>query len=108
MKKKYRAAIIGSSGQGNYGHGLDRVFSDLDHVELVAIADINPTGLQQAGQQLKPSNLYRDYQKMLKAEKPELVSIAPGWVTERLAMVEASASVGSHIYCEKPVARELA
>ena len=108
MKKKYRAAIIGSSGQGNYGHGLDRVFSDLDHVELVAIADINPIGLQQAGQQLKPSNLYRDYQKMLKTEKPELVSIAPGWVTERLAMVEASASVGSHIYCEKPVASELA
>ena len=66
MKKKYRAAIIGSSGQGNYGHGLDRVFSDLDHVELVAIADTNPIGLQQAGQRLQLSNLYRDYQKMLK------------------------------------------
>ncbi len=108
MRKKYRAAIIGSSGQGDYGHGLDRVFSGLGHIELVAIADTNPIGLQQAGRRLQLSNLYRDYQKMLKTEKPELVSIAPSWVTERLAMVEASASVGSHIYCEKPVASELA
>ena len=44
---------------------------------------------------------------MLEKEQPDLVSIAPGWVTDRQAMIEASTSVGSHIYCEKPVAGSL-
>ena len=44
---------------------------------------------------------------MLQVEKPDVVSIAPGWVSERVPMIEAAASVGSHIYCEKPVAGNL-
>ncbi len=107
MPKSYRAAVIGSTGKGGYGHGLDRVFFGLERVKLVAVADANPIGLREIGQSLGLSNLYIDYQKMLANEQPDLVSIAPGWVTERQAMIEASTSMGCHIYCEKPVAGSL-
>ena len=108
MPKTYRAAVIGSTGKGGYGHGLDRAFNDLDGVELVAIADANPEGLVKAGQRLGVSQRYDDYRKMLTAEKPDIVSVAPGWVTERVPMIEAAAEAGCHIYCEKPVAGSVA
>ncbi len=107
MAKTYKAAVIGSTGQGGYGHGLDRVFQDLNNVALVAVADADPVGLRHTGERLGVSHLYDDYNRMLEREKPDLVSIAPGWVSERVPMIEAAAAVGSHIYCEKPVAGRL-
>ena len=107
MSKTYSAAVIGSTGKGNYGHRLDSAF-DIDGVELVAIADDDPEGLADAGERLGVSRLYRDYRQMLETEKPDFVSIAPSWVTERVAMIEAAAAAGCHIYCEKPVAGSLA
>ena len=107
MSKTYTAAIIGSTGKGGYGHRLDTAF-DIDDVELVAIADHDPEGLADAGERLGVSQLYRDYRQMLETEKPDFVSIAPSWVTERVPMIEAAAAAGCHIYCEKPVAGSLA
>ncbi len=107
MSKTYSAAVIGSTGKGGYGHRLDTAF-DIDDVELVAIADHDPEGLADAGERLGVSRLYRDYQQMLETEKPDFVSIAPSWVTERVPMIEAAAAAGCHIYCEKPVAGSLA
>ena len=107
MSKTYSAAVIGSTGKGGYGHRLDTAF-DIDDVELVAIADHDPEGLADAGERLGVSQLYRDYRQMLETEKPDFVSIAPSWVTERVPMIEAAAAVGCHIYCEKPVAGSLA
>ena len=107
MSKTYSAAVIGSTGKGGYGHRLDTAF-DIDDVELVAIADHDPEGLADAGERLGVSQLYRDYRQMLETEKPDFVSIAPSWVTERVPMIEAAAAAGCHIYCEKPVAGSLA
>ena len=86
---------------------LDKVFKGLDKVKLVAVADADPEGLIKAGRRLDVSNLYNDYRQMLEVEKPDIVSIAPDWISERVPMIEAAASVGSHIYCEKPVAGNL-
>ncbi len=107
MSKTYSAAVIGSTGKGGYGHRLDTAF-DIDDVELVAIADHDSEGLAEAGERLGVSQLYRDYRQMLEMEKPDFVSIAPSWVTERVPMIEAAAAAGCHIYCEKPVAGSLA
>jgi predicted dehydrogenase len=51
--------------------------------------------------------LYPDYRQMLEREKPDLVSIGPRWVTDRLPMVQAAAAAGCHLYCEKPFAGDL-
>ena len=107
MSKTYSAAVIGATGKGGYGHRLDTAF-DIDDVELVAIADHDPEGLADAGERLGVSRLYRDYRQMLETEKPDFVSIAPSWVTDRVPMIEAAAAAGCHIYCEKPVAGSLA
>ena len=87
---------------------LDAAFEGIDGVEVVAVADHDPKGLAAAGDRLGVSRLYSDYRRMLAAEKPDLVSIAPSWVTERVPMVEAAAAAGCHIYCEKPAAGSLA
>ena len=107
MKKTYRVAIIGSTGKGGYGHGLDVVFKDFAGVEIAAIADADPEGLRQAGARLGVSRLYADYRQMLQQEQPDLASIGPGWVEEREAMVREAAAAGCHIYCEKPFAASL-
>ena len=107
MSKTYSAAVIGATGKGGYGHRLDTAF-DIDGVELVAIADHDPEGLADAGERLGVSRLYRDYRQMLETEKPDFVSIAPSWVTDRVPMIEAAAAAGCHIYCEKPVAGSVA
>src|SRR5262245_42551008 len=39
MAKRYRAAAVGSTGKGNFGHGLDTAFKDLEGVDFVAVAD---------------------------------------------------------------------
>src|SRR4051794_25896719 len=35
----YKAAVVGHTGRGDYGHGLDVVFRGLPGVEVVALAD---------------------------------------------------------------------
>ena len=36
---KYRVAVIGRTGKGAYGHGLDTVWLKCDKAEFVAVAD---------------------------------------------------------------------
>ena len=107
MAKTLRAAVIGSTNRGGYGHGLDTTFIGVDGVELIAVADDDPDGLALAGRRLGVRALYNDYREMLAKEKPDIVSIGPRWVTDRVAMIEAAAAVGCHIHCEKPLAGTL-
>src|SRR5215212_8386927 len=96
--KQYRVGIIGSTGRGDYGHGLDVAFKDLEGFEVVAVADADASGLAAAGKRLAVTNLYADYHEMLAKEKPDIVSIAPRWITDRVAMVTAAAGAGCHIF----------
>lgn len=105
--KKYRAAVIGHTGHGNYGHGLDIVWKAFDSVEVVAVADPDDTGRAEAFERTGVKKGYRDYHEMLRVEKPDLVSIGPRWLDQRVDMVEAAAGAGAHIYMEKPFARNL-
>ncbi len=106
-RRRYRAAVIGHTGHGNYGHGLDVVWRAFDFVDVVAVADADPEGLARAQQRTGARRAYRDYHEMLDKEKPDLVSIGPRWLDQRVEMVEAACEVGSHIYMEKPFAQDL-
>jgi len=100
--RKLRAAIIGHTGKGDYGHGMDLVFNDRENIEVVALADPVPAGRAQAAERCKALRQYEDYRMMLGKEKPDLVSIAPRWTDQHYAMTLAALKAGAHVYIEKP------
>ena len=106
--RRYRVAVIGHTGRGNYGHGIDTVWRTFDNLELVAVADADQTGRAAASKRLGVARTYADYREMLRREKPDIVGIAPRWMDQRLEMVTAVAEAGAHIYMEKPFALTLA
>lgn len=99
---KLKAAVIGHTGRGDYGHGLDIIFNDRLNVELVAVADANPDGLAKMAAKLKAPRSYADYRAMLEKERPQLVSIAPRHSDQHHAMGMAAVAVGAHLCLEKP------
>jgi predicted dehydrogenase len=107
--KKYRAAVIGHTKHGDYGHGLDKVWLEIPGVELVAVADADEQGLAAAVKRLGAPQGFRDYRQMLDAVKPDLVSVCPRWLDQHRDMVVAVAERGVRgIYLEKPLCRTLA
>jgi predicted dehydrogenase len=103
-----RAAIIGHTGSGDYGHGLDVAFNDLPQVQVVAIADPVESGREAAAKRCGAQRQYADFREMLAKEKPQLVSIAPRWSTQHHAMGMAALQAGAHLYLEKPITPTLA
>ncbi|MEX2261766.1 MAG: Gfo/Idh/MocA family oxidoreductase [Bryobacteraceae bacterium] len=103
--KIWRAAVIGRTGRGNYGHGLDVVWKQFPNVQIVAVADENEAGLTKAAERLGCKARYADYRKMLREERPDLVSIGPRWPDCHLEMALAAAEARASIYMEKPISR---
>src|SRR5947199_6760758 len=108
MPKKYRVAVIGRTGKGNYGHGLDVVWKAVDEAEVVAVADEDDKGRAAAAARLGAKNAYADYRQMLDKERPQIVSVADRHVGQHRDMVVACARAGASIFLEKPMARTLA
>src|SRR5438132_961293 len=108
MAKKYRVAVIGRTGKGNYGHGLDVVWKALDSVEVVAVADEDDKGRAAAAERLGVKNAYADYREMLDKERPQIVSVADRWLDAHRDMVIACARAGASVLLEKPFCRSLA
>lgn len=104
---KYRVAVIGRTGKGGYGHGLDVVWKRLDNVEIVAVADENESGRAAAAKKLGVQKTYADYRQMLEKEKPQIVSVADRWLDAHRDMVVACAEAGASIFLEKPMCRTL-
>lgn len=106
--ERVRVAIIGRTGKGNYGHGVDMAFTQLPNVEIVALADEDDAGRAAASKRTKAARAYADYHEMLDRERPDLVAICPRWVDQHADMIVAAARVGAHVYMEKPFCRTLA
>lgn len=71
MGKLLRAAVIGA---GSMGRNHARVYSEIDDVELVAVADLDTTALNNFAQRYRVRT-YTDYRRMLEREQLDLVSI---------------------------------
>lgn len=108
MGKKYRVAVIGHTGRGDYGHGLDTVWTKFDNIEIVAVADANEAGRAKAATKLNVKNTYADYRQMLDKEKPNLVAVAARHLDQHRDMVVACAQAGASMFLEKPMCRTLA
>src|SRR5689334_6177738 len=105
MPRKYRVAVIGRTGKGNYGHGLDVVWNAFDNVEVVAVADPDDKGRAAAAARIKAKAAYADYREMLDKERPEIVSVADRWLDQHRDMVLACVRRGAHVFLEKPMCR---
>ena len=104
---RYRVAVIGRTGRGDYGHGLDIVWTGIEQAEVVAVADPDPQGLAAAAKRLKAPRTYADYRQMLERERPQIVSVAPRWLDCHRDMVMACAELGCHVFLEKPMCQSL-
>ena len=106
--QKLRAAIIGHTGCGDYGHSHDTIFNGRENITVVAVADPDEEGRTKAAQRTGALRSYADYHEMLKQEKPHLVSVAPRWTGEHHDMAAAALNIGAHVYLEKPITQTLA
>jgi predicted dehydrogenase len=107
MAEKYRVGIIGATGRGDYGHGIDTVWSEIDRAEVVAVADADDAGRAAAAERTGAPHAYAEYREMLDKERCDIVAIGPRWLDQHRDMCLAAAEHGCHIYMEKPFCRDV-
>ena len=101
----YRVAIVGHTGRGNYGHGLELAFHGLPRVNIVALADPDETGRQRTRARSGARTAYADYHDLLRAEHPDVLVVGPRWPDQHEAMIAAAVAAGvKGIFVEKPIA----
>ncbi len=105
--KRQRVGVIGHTGRGNYGHGLDIVWKAFDSAEIIAVADPVPEGLAEAQQRTGAKRTYADYREMLAKEELDFVSVCPRHMDQNVELVTAVAEAGAHMYLEKAFAYDL-
>lgn len=100
-----KAAVIGHTGRGDYGHGLDLIFQNRPGIALVAVADPDDAGREAARVRTGAARAYANYRELLEKEQPELVSVAPRHADQHHAIGMACLQAGAHVYFEKPFTR---
>ena len=106
----YRVAIIGHTGRGDYGHGLDTLWKANPRTTITAVADPVEEGREKARKrlQLESSFAFESYREMLSEVSPDIVAVAPRHVDQHATMAVAAAEAGARgIYIEKPFVTDL-
>jgi len=97
-----RVCVIGT---GAMGKNHARVYAEMHNVQLAAVADVN----EKAGNEIAGKyrcRYYRDYKKMLAAEKPDAVSVCvPTGMHYDVA--RAVIQRGISVLVEKPIAKDV-
>ena len=105
-EKKFRVGVIGHTGRGNYGHGVDVMWLQVPEATLAAVADADAAGLAAAEKKLGGIAGFADYRTMLAETKPDIVAVGPRFVDEHRDMILAAVEAGARgIYVEKPFCR---
>ncbi len=102
------AAVIGHTGRGDYGHGLDMIFAGRPGVSLLAVADPEEAGRRAAMKRSGAPRSYADYRELLEKERPRLVSVAMRHADQHRDIVVDCLNAGAHVYLEKPIGRTAA
>lgn len=107
MPAVYRVGVIGSTGRGDYGHGIDTVWKEFPETEVVALADEQEEGRAKGAARTGAKSTFADFRQMLDREKLQIVAIGPRWIDRHLEYVQACVERGIHVYMEKPFCRTL-
>ena len=108
--RSWSVAVIGHTGRGDYGHGLDTVWQHVPHATVRGVADPNLTGLARELNKLglDAERGYSDYRLMLREVQPDIVAICPRHVDQHCDMILAAVNAGAKgIYVEKPFVQTL-
>ena len=106
--RKWRVAVIGHSGRGDFGHGLETPWRRSPEAEIVGVADAGRDGEAKAQKRFSGTRFFSDYRRMLGELKPDIVLIAPRHADQHLAMTLAAVEAGAKgLYIEKPLCRTL-
>ncbi|MCP4464421.1 MAG: gfo/Idh/MocA family oxidoreductase, partial [Planctomycetaceae bacterium] len=75
----WSVAVIGHTGRGDYGHGLDTVWRHVSNATVNGVADADATGLAREVIKLglNSEQGYSDYRLMLREVRPDIVAICP-------------------------------
>ncbi|MCS6849049.1 MAG: Gfo/Idh/MocA family oxidoreductase [Anaerolineae bacterium] len=102
MGSNVRVAVI---GVGSMGRHHVRVYSELDGVEVVGIADLSIDACAPLARRYN-CPAYSDYRKLLDEQKPDAVSIAVP-TAQHLEVACEVAQRGIHMLIEKPIAHTI-
>lgn len=108
--QRYRIGIIGHTGRGGFGHGLDTMWANLSRTEVVGWSDggAKPEALAAAGEKFPSAKCFTDYNRMLEETRPDIVAVCPRHADQHSAMVRAAVTAGVRgVYMEKPFVRDL-
>ena len=72
-----RVAVIGHTGKGNYGHGLDAVWLKVPETRIVAVSDPDLAGRKVAEVRLQAAESFADHVEMFRKARPEVVAVCP-------------------------------
>ena len=100
--KVLKAAVVGHTGRGDYGHGLEKIFANCPGVELVALADPDEAGRKRGSERIGAPRSYPSHRELLERERPQLVSVAMRHADLHFEIVRDCLLAGAHVYCEKP------
>ena len=101
----FRVLVIGATGRGDYGHGLDVVWQGLPDCKVVGVVDADELGRAAAAQRLQVEASYASVEEGLERAKPDIAVIAPRWIDRHRDWIIAALDRGVHVYTEKPLCR---
>jgi len=105
MTRKINLAVIGTGRMGSvHVRNIARLIPE---AKLVAICDIRLEVAQAVAAECGIQRVVRDYHELLADQEIEAVLIATSTPTHAMIIKDAAAA-GKHIFCEKPIALDLA
>jgi UDP-N-acetylglucosamine 3-dehydrogenase len=93
---------VGVVGTGVMGKHHARVYSELNNVKLVGVADLNKTAVTDVANQYRTTP-YTDYKELILKEQPDAISIAVPTIYHRDVALYAM-DKGVNVLVEKPIA----
>ncbi|MGA0133016.1 MAG: Gfo/Idh/MocA family protein [Opitutales bacterium] len=101
--------VVGHTGRGNYGHGLDTVWLKVPGARIVGVSDPDVAGRKAAEARLQAPESFADHLAMLRRTRPQVVAVCPRHIDLHAEVILAAIEAGvKGLYVEKPFVRTLA
>jgi predicted dehydrogenase len=103
---KYRVGIVGCGGISRV-HA--QAYQGEESTEIICCSDIKEEASKKFGGEygISESSCYQDHQKMLEAEKPDIISVCTWHGSHASVTIDACNMGVKGIICEKPIATRL-